>query len=232
VSDFFEPPPPPPEPPLEDFRQPPWLGPPTNALGAAVPIRLVLARTEKLAVAITDATAYPDGVLFTVVVRRRVSSLDEFDDPFQHPMGFPHHRRRGSAEVPPEVFRFGVQFVDGRKATSLGAFPLPGQEPEGPVLTQRGGGGGGGSWDFGFWLYPLPPPGPLAVVCEWPSEGVPLSRLEIDAALILEAAEHADVLWEDGGRTSGGGWVSLTEVSAQQRGQTRPQASDDSVSEE
>lgn len=59
MSDFFEPPPPRPEPDPEDYRQPPWFGPPDRVLGAALPLRLVLARTDKLAVAIMNATAYP-----------------------------------------------------------------------------------------------------------------------------------------------------------------------------
>jgi hypothetical protein len=231
VSDFFEPPPPPPEPDPAHVQQPPWLGPPDNVLGTAVPIRLVLARTEKLAVAVTDATAYPDGVLFTVAVRRRISRPDDLDDPLQHPMGF-HHLRRGAAEIPPEVFRFGVQFADGRKATSIGAFPPSELEPDGPVLTQRGGGGGGGQWDFGFWLYPLPPPGPFAFVCEWPSEGVPLSRVEIDASLVREAAEQAEELWGDERRSGGRGWIALARVDSAFRGQTRPPTFDESVSEE
>jgi hypothetical protein len=214
MSDFFEPPPPPPEPERDEYRHPPWFGPPDNVLGAAVTIRLVLARTEKLAVAITDATAYPEGVLFTLAVRRRRAQADDFDDPFDDPMWFRRRARRGTREVPPEVLRFGIQFADGRKATSLGGFPHHDEAPEGPVLVQRGGGGGGGRWDFGFWLYPLPPPGPLAFVCEWPSEGVPLSRVEIDASLIRQAADDAEELWEDDGRSARSGWTSYGPVAS------------------
>jgi hypothetical protein len=54
----------------------------------------------------------------------------------------------------------------------------------------------------------LPALGALAFVCEWPSEGVSLSRVEIDASLIREAAEKAKELWEDEGRSAGGGWTS------------------------
>jgi len=50
---------PPPEPPEHAYRQPPWLGPPDNVLGVGVPLDLLLARTDDVAVAITGATAFP-----------------------------------------------------------------------------------------------------------------------------------------------------------------------------
>jgi hypothetical protein len=191
VSDFFEPPPPPPEPERE-YRPPPWIAPPRNVLGSAVPLQLMLARTEGVAVLVAGATAYPTGVEFMVLVRRRGKFRTALEEP---PLGF-HHRLR--SEIPEEVLRFGVQFADGRKATSLGSFPRPhDQEPSHPVLIQHGGGGGGGQWNFGFWLYPLPPAGPLAFVCEWPSEGIELTRREIDAEIVREPAGRAEVLWEE-----------------------------------
>jgi len=57
---FFEPPPPPkqPEPPFEVPQFPPWLQAPRNELGAAVFLRLVLARTDRVAIALNGATAF------------------------------------------------------------------------------------------------------------------------------------------------------------------------------
>jgi hypothetical protein len=60
-----------------------------------------------------------------------------------------------------------------------------------------GGGGGGASWHQTNWVWPLPPPGPLAFVCEWPAAGIALTRTEIDAQLVLEAAERAQVIFAD-----------------------------------
>jgi hypothetical protein len=83
---------------------------------------------------------------------------------------------------------------------------------EGPVLIQHGGGGGDGRWDQDVWVWPLPPPGPLAFVCEWPAEGVQLTRVEVDAGLVLEAAEQAEPLWEEQEQPSlglgRGGWTT------------------------
>ncbi|HJQ73889.1 MAG TPA: hypothetical protein VJ814_03310, partial [Gaiellaceae bacterium] len=116
----------------------------------------------------------------------------------------------------PEVLRLGVQFSDGRKATNVDGrmpFGMPGEPdepPEGPVLFPRGGGGGDGRWQQGFWVWPLPPAGPLAFVCEWPAAGIPETRNEIDAALVRDAAADAAVLWPDAEDRSEGGWITTS----------------------
>jgi hypothetical protein len=199
---FFEPPPPPPEPP--DAPQPPWVGPPENELGEAVPLRVVLVRRDDLALAVTDVVAYRTGCALRVVLRRRAPA--DGPDPFY---AVHHAPRRGG--LPDEQLRFGVELADGRRATNVGG-PGFGREP-GPrdaVLVPRGGGGGGRSWDQSFWLWPLPPPGPLALVVEWPSEGVELTRVEVDAAPILEAAARSERLWDDD--DFGGGWAPAAVV--------------------
>jgi hypothetical protein len=202
---FFEAPPPPPEPP-EEHRQPVWLGPPENELGVAVPLRTVLFRNDELAIALLGLIAFSSGLQFDVAVRRRRSPV-EHDPMMFHMRG----RRTSGGELAPEVFRFGVEYPDGRKATNLGSpFPTGDGEPEGPLLMERGGGGGGRSWSFSYWLWPLPPPGPLRVVVEWPAQGVTLTDVELDGALLVAAAADADVLWpaDDPPGGSGGGWTS------------------------
>jgi len=59
------------------------------------------------------------------------------------------------------------------------------------------GGGGGAAFDWQMWLWPLPPPGALTFVCEYPQVGIALTRYEVDAAPILEAASQSIKLWED-----------------------------------
>ena len=126
-------------------------------------------------------------------MRRR--ELTDEPDPMHFHM---RHRHARGGELAPEVFRFGVEYPDGRKATNLGRpFPFGEEEPEGPVLMDRGGGGGGKSWSFGYWLWPLPEPGPLKVVVEWPAEGVPLTTVEPDGAVVAAAARDVELLWPD-----------------------------------
>jgi hypothetical protein len=192
---FFEPPPPPPEPP-EEHRQPAWIGPPENELGVAVPVRRVLFRSDDLAIAVMGVVAFSNGIEFQVVMRRR--ELAEEPNLMHVHM---HRRHARGGELAPEVFRFGVEYPDGRKATNLG-FPSGPEEPAGPVLMERGGGGGGRSWNFGYWLWPLPPPGPLRVVVEWPAMGVPLTNVVLDGAALVAVAAEVDVLWPGDGPSS------------------------------
>ena len=203
MSDFFTPPPPPePEP---EYAQPEWLGPPDNELGVAVPIRVVLARTGEVAVAATDVVAYSTGIELNLAVRLR--TVDHLADPYGMHYG---RMRLGGAELGDEVLRFGAEFEDGRRVTNIDAFPGadPERAPTDPVLVQRGGGGGGKTWDQRLWLWPLPPAGVLAFVCEWPKHGIGLTRVEVDIAPILEAAAAAEQLWPGGGPSPGGGFVS------------------------
>ena len=204
---FFEPPEQVPDPP-EAHRQPAWLGPADNILGAAVPLRVVLARNENVALAITEATAFPNGVELNVALRVRSLSR-EARQALMHGGPFHRHGLPGDdpAEIPPELLRLGVLFADGRKATTLDTRPWRVEsEPTGPVLIQRGGGGGECSWDMRFWLWPLPPLGPLTFVAEWPLAGIAETHVATDAGPILEASTHAETLWPDGSITGGGGW--------------------------
>ena len=208
---FFELPPQPEPPEAEEPEVPEWFAAPSNVLGAAVPIRLVLAKTSDVAVAVLGGTAYPTGFEFKLVVRSRGNreGLDDFDPlELHHP--FVRRRHGRGRDIPPELLRFGIEFSDGSKATNLQeSWGDPSRQPPSPVLMPGGGGGGAGNWETQFWVWPLPPEGPLAFVCEWPASEIPLTRLEVDAALVREAAAQAEILWElDRGGSSGGSWVS------------------------
>lgn len=219
---FFEPPPPPPEPPPQPPRRP-WQGPPDGVIGHTIPLNLIIGRAEKAAVWIPALTVYPDGFEFEVEIRHRLD-----DEQFEHPFFMAHHprhRRRASGEeLPAELLRLGIEFSDGRKATNLGGphwlrSEESEAEPTGPLLQPSGGGGGGGGrWRHGFYVWPLPPAGALAFVCEWPAAKIELTRSGVDANPLRAAAADAVMLWEDGpGRGSGRG-VSTQYIRAVARG--------------
>jgi hypothetical protein len=157
----------------------------------------VLARTEKLALAVWGMAAFPTGITFSLatVLRESVRDVDlDSDMPL-----YRYWRRRRSGQgdaLPDDVLRFGVQMADGTKATNL-FIPVSSPEdlPTGPVLMQRGGGGGERGWRQGWWLWPLPPEGPLTFVCEWPARGIPITTHEIDAGPIRQAATEAWAIW-------------------------------------
>jgi hypothetical protein len=174
---------------------PAWLGPPRNILPGSAPVTLIVARNDDTVVAVTGLQAYTAGFGCTLNLRlRNLSGREE--------QLFPYLLDRADfeADPPPDaLLRFGVQFADGRKATNLDDPPydLEGQDPDRPVLLHLGGGGGGSVWDREHWVWPLPPTGPFAFVCEWPARGLAESRAEIDAVSILDAAARAVTLWPE-----------------------------------
>jgi hypothetical protein len=90
-----------------------------------------------------------------------------------------------------------VQFSDKSKATNTGGYGYDQDPPPGPAMHEHGGGGGGRSWRQTYWIWPLPPPGPLSFVCEWPAGGIALTRSEINAQTIRDAADRAQVLFPE-----------------------------------
>ncbi|MEO6857687.1 MAG: Clp protease N-terminal domain-containing protein [Solirubrobacteraceae bacterium] len=175
------------------IREPsPWA-PPEHELGEPVRVDFLLARSATAAVQVQHLTAYQSGFEFKVVAQYRSSG------PVRDPMhglgglrGMPGDR---SGEVSDDHIRLRVHFADGSEADNLGP---PMQQPatsDGPYLMPREGGASQWRAHTTFWVWPLPPPGPLTFSCEWPAYGIPLTRHEIDANLIREAAERATPLW-------------------------------------
>jgi hypothetical protein len=185
MSDFFDPPPPfEPEPPL-----PEWNGPPDGVLPITLPIERVIARTDTAVVYLGALVAYPTGFEFDVFV------VSDGSDPELDPFGFGHRETgRRTGEIQPGLLRLGFAYADGTKATNTGAYfhwhEGSGRPPDAPVMTGGHGGGGEGTWSTTLWVWPLPPPGALQFVCEWPAAGIPQTRVDLDAASLLAAANR------------------------------------------
>jgi hypothetical protein len=175
-------------------------------------VRSVLVKRRDLAIALRDFVAYSCGVAGRFIILRRDGDPREG---FMNPM-HPLMRRglAGAAELPPDLLRFGVEFSDGRRATTIER-PRP-SEDELPkiALMHRGGGGGGKTWEFGFWIWPLPPEGSLTFAVEWPAEGIELTTCQIDAAPLLEAAARSEELWENDGETGSVGGTFQVQLSS------------------
>jgi hypothetical protein len=91
-----------------------------------------------------------------------------------------------------------LRFADGRTvSTDPRRWPrtFETEQPDPPFLYYRGAGGSERGWRSPHWLWGLPPPGPLAFVCRWPAGQDPSSGVEIDASLVLEAADRAVPVW-------------------------------------
>lgn len=183
--------------PPEELEQPVWLGPPEDELGVATPLNLVVGRSEHAAVAVTQATSFTTGVMLSFVAQARELDRRSAQTLFheQHPFG------PGEDEVPDGFLRLGVELPGGAKASNLGGQrPFGADEPAAPVFVHRGGGGGSGRRDrvtmrHDYWVWPLPEPGTIRVSCEWPLVAIALSTVEIDGAVLAEAATRVFRLW-------------------------------------
>lgn len=160
----------------------PWEPPPAEFPCAVAAAPLGVARTEKVAVAVIGLWAFKIGFEFWVSAR------------------FHHTQPPVSGDMAPqESVHIGLQFADGRKAANFspGAAAAPGAEPD-VALLPIGLGGGRCYRSWSYWVWPLPPPGPVTFVYEWPAAGIGEVRASLDARLILEAAAHSVRLWPGG----------------------------------
>lgn len=216
---FFKPPPSPWPEQTKPLNSPPWTGRPQGPpLGAAVE-ELLLARSEQAAIYVDYLDAFPEGFELEISASTKVAyhelgrAGDESGpDPFGRHWPTVDERRD---VLPPQLLRVGMRFADGRAATNIGGHDRP---VGGPVMNCLGGGGWGGErgsrFHQGYWISPLPPPGPVELVCEWPAAGIPVAHREIDAQLILDAAERARAMFGDGHhvRRDGRDWRLGTEA--------------------
>jgi hypothetical protein len=178
------------EPELQHSRssRPIWMKQGTR-LPVTVGSNILLARNQEAAVVITSLRSYPDGFELTLsAIVRRPESHELFRYRPVVVRGHPD-------SLPGEFIRFGLEFSDGRATTNLSSRPAT--ESGGPVMMGIGGGGGGQRYDMTYWVWPLPPPGPLTFVCQWPVHCVGESRVVIDAQSILDAAPQGIELWPE-----------------------------------
>jgi hypothetical protein len=155
---------------------------PENELPAVLPVSVLLARTDDLAVGLVGLQVYSTGLAFDVVVRVRPSAADRLGASLQEVFwDHPPHRRGGR-------FLIGIDLGDGRRVTNL--------RSDADVAFHQGGGGGGDtSVDQGWWLSPLPPDGPLRIVVRCDELGLPETATELDGTAIRAAASDVVVLW-------------------------------------
>jgi hypothetical protein len=165
---------------------------PDNEVPAPVAFTAVLGRTDDVAVCIAGMHAYTTGLSFRLAVRLRQMRPGlrnrMFDMVSGHGPGTPAEDR----------LLLGVEYADGRTVSNIAGddwFAMDELPDDQLVLTPGGGGGGGLSYDQRFWLSPLPPPGPVTLVCAWPALDLAETSAEVQGQALLDAATRALVLW-------------------------------------
>jgi len=160
------------------------LGPSPGVVPGVAAVECLLARTDKVAISIGPAFVYPTGLEFRIAID--AADAETNLDPFGR-------RRPGRSsdteDARPTPLLFGFRFADGSEVTTLGKGLGGAGDTEGraPMLLPRSGSSYQGHWTQEYWLWPPPPPGRFEVVCEWAAAGIPLTRVELDAAEIDRA---------------------------------------------
>src|SRR5690606_19236221 len=97
----------------------------------------------------------------------------------------------------------GLRYSDGSTVTNMDVRPLPAPDeiPNAPLmipvsvscddLERRG--------ELRSWVWPLPPPGPMDFVIQWPSAGIDETSVVIDTKPILDSARRCTRLWPQDG---------------------------------
>ncbi|MFV2010568.1 MULTISPECIES: hypothetical protein [unclassified Micromonospora] len=175
----------------------PWLARPVAVLGGVVAGQLLLARSDQAAVILTSLLAYPTGFEFDISAILRAPEPATAAGPAREPAaaasGAPRPRTPVDGVGGLQVM---VRFADGTALSSLHRSTVPAdREPAGPLLSPVAASTDQQRHDARFWVWPLPPDGPVTVGCAWPARDIPHSRVEISGELIRQAAAGAVELW-------------------------------------
>jgi hypothetical protein len=161
-------------------------------LPAVVAAQRALGHSDEALVWMSHLLVYPTGIQLTLTVELEDEwgELDAFD-----------RRARRHDRADDDGLHFGLAFADGSKATNAEPGMSSRDDPS-PALRMMGGGGSGNRYGRSFWLWRLPPAGPVEVVFEWRAAGMAMSRHELDAEAIVAAAGRAETIFPDDGE----GW--------------------------
>jgi hypothetical protein len=167
---------------------PEWFMPPTM-IGGYVTGPVLVTRSGSLVVVARQVLAFPAGIEVEVEAHARGSLA--VTDP-----------------VPADLFgrptlQFHVRFADGREAVQNDETGL--RSGRGPMLVITGSQNSYGGPDdpedvrLTLWIWPLPPPGPVAVTCSWPNRGLHHAGFVLDGDAIQAAASQAQPFWPEPG---------------------------------
>lgn len=144
---------------------------------------LLLARTNEVAVAVEAIWAFKSGFEFWLKML------------FRAPAPAPDEQTNHQS------LHIGLQFADGRRVANVSKVPDPvGSVAAGLLMKPVSFGGGQYYRSRSYWVWPLPPAGPLVFACEWPAFHIGEQQVTVDANLILDASDRSFQVWPDDSR--------------------------------
>ncbi len=164
-----------------------WQGPHPGYVGGMLEAQPILLREPNIVAFVTNVRAYPQGLLFEVVLEQAV------DDGTLRADGRFHSKPQVWADEQALHLHgqhdVSVQFADGSGWTT------DEDRVTGSLIElghSRSSGDGGASWSAEYWLPALPPPGPVTFLVELPDH---TGHGTIEGGDIRAAAARAIDLW-------------------------------------
>jgi len=76
----------------------------------------------------------------------------------------------------------GAQFADGRRSmtSDRNGMPAPNDLDGEQAVVLAFGNSSGNTYDVTLWMSPLPPPGPVTIVCRWPELDIDETKVTLD----------------------------------------------------
>jgi len=184
----------------EPAGRPPWSEAPSGTLPGIASLGDVLAQSAVAVIYASSVAAYPLGFELTLIVVCRDRDID-FGPEFLGMEALRSGERRSENETAREALWFAMQYADGTRVTNarlrpdgLSTVVASLSSPSGLRFTE--GHGSEGQYELRYWIWPLPPHGPLVIESAWPAASLGPSRIELDAAPIIDAAAHARVIFD------------------------------------
>ena len=186
---------------LTPFDAPAWTGPRWHQMPVSVGAPEELGRSDSTVILLDGFRCFTEGILLRLNIRINDAGLQARRGVFAY-LDRAHGRGYLDERFKPDGLKWGIQFSDGRMASTQSESPWAGS---GEIETLGGDGpvieGTGrpqvfmDSWARDFWIWPTPPPGELLIGVEWAERGISETVTRLDASPLREAALRARPLW-------------------------------------
>jgi len=138
-----------------------------------------LAVSPSAKISVLNLVAFSSGFAFELDIEAEIEAEDYSLQGFEYIEGGPIDA----------VFRFGLEFADGRRATNLDH--VEGRPPGKMGLTFYSTAARPKARTVSVWAWPLPPGRSLTMGLDWKRFGIDFTRVDIDAAAIRATGERS-----------------------------------------